>query len=393
MKKIKILFWILIALVSFSSCTEDEKTTINSAALDGTLTFKLNEPSYSNYVYVLENANASSDMDSLTCQQPDYGFTAAVTYTTQVSMTSNFATYKSLTSTVSGEKVHVNTKEMNKALIAMNGGAFTNPLPTLKVYVRLKAFISDATTNTLDNDTTVKAAYSNVISINVRPYIEPLYPYYEVTVRPWYIVGLDGIWNNSTAGLGSSLIPLSVVSGNMYDATSGDGTFEYTGYFDSSKGFKLIRDVGAWNPQWGETSGEYTYNTGDNIFVPSSGYYTLTLNSIDNTLTIVAATAPATTYSSMGLIGEFNGWGGDVSLTANSSAANHIWYTTYTFDSDYTTDGGCKFRANGGWTVNWGAAQFPVGVGSQDGKNIPFKKGTYSVILNDVDGCFYFIAH
>jgi hypothetical protein len=50
-----------------------------------------------------------------------------------------------------------------------------------------------------------------------------------------------------------------------------------------------------------------------------------------------------------------------------------------------------KFRANGAWTNNWGDGNFPVGLGTNNGTNIPFLKGTYVAILNDIDGNFYFI--
>jgi len=392
MKKFNIYLWMFVTLLGFMSCDETKDPVINSAALDGSLTFKLNQPVYSDWVYVLDADNATLDMDSLTCVQPDYGFTAAVTYTTQVSLDETFAdgTYKTLATTVNGEKVGVNVKEMNKALIALHGGSFTNPVPTLTVYIRLMAVISDATNNPIDNDTIVKPLYSNAIHIKIQPYVEPLSPYYDVTIRPWYIVGLGGSWDNSMAGLGSSLIPLGVIDGNNYDA-NGDGTFVYTGYFDASTNFKLVRDIGTWSPQWGMTGSDYTYNTGENISVPTSGYYKLTLNSIDNKLTIEATDAPTASYTTIGLIGEFNDWGSDLAMTPNTNTASHIWYVNYTFSSDAASDGGCKFRANESWDVNWGAAKFPVGIGTAGGSNIVYKKGTYTIIFNDIDGCFYFI--
>lgn len=393
MKNIRIYFWMALVAVSLFSCEEVIDPVINTKALDGTLTFQLNQPQFSNWTYELKHENAALNMDSLTCVQPEYGFTAAVTYATQVSLSSTFAagTYKELATTINGEKVAVNTKEVNKALIALNGGSFTEPLPSLTVYVRLKAIISDAVNNPVDNDTIVKPLFSNVITLKVKPYIEPLAPYYEVTLRPWYIIGLGNVWDNNTAGLGSSLIPLGVVAGNAYDAASGDGTFTYTGYFDAASGFKLIRDIGTWSPQWGMTDGTPTYGTGGNITVPTSGYYTLTLNSIDNKLTITAATAPTKDYTLIGLIGEFNGWASDLALTPNTNTQSHIWYVKHEFTANAASDGGCKFRANGGWDTNWGFGKFPAGVGVNNGANIPYKKGIYTIIFNDIDGSYYFI--
>jgi hypothetical protein len=382
MKTIKILFWVLLTVVGFTACEDQRNPIINEAALDGSLTFKLNDSQYSNLTYVLEDANGTKEMDALTCVQPDYGFTAAVAYTVQVSFSQNMADSIELPTTVNGEKVGMITKEMNKVIIQLYGGKLPDPIVEKDVYVRLKALISGAS-----DSPEIVPLYSNVIKLKVQPYVFPLLPYTEVTTKPYYIVGLgDGAWNNSSAGLGVSLIPLSVTSGKKYDL-GGNGEFTYTGYFKASRGFKLIRDLGSWGEQWGMTGGAYVHNGGDNITVPADGYYTITLNSIDNVLTITPATVTPATYTKMGLIGAFNDWATDVDLTATESSDNHIWYTTYTFSAASE----CKFRANGNWDVNWGDATFPVGIGTAGGTNIPAKAGTYVVIFNDIDGCFNFI--
>ena len=400
MKKYNILFIVLLCIIGFTSCEDKIATVINSQALDGSLSFKLNQPRYANYV--LEVTNSTKDLDSLTCVQPAYGFTAAVTYSTQVCSDANFAagTFQTLSTTVNGEKVGVNTKEMNKALIAFNGGAFSEPLSFKTVYVRLKAYISDASYSTTKDSLIVKPLYSNVISLKIKPYIEPLDYYYNVTLRPWYIVGLGGKWDNTVAGLGSSLIPLGVVDGKSYDPGTGDGTFTASVYIKSSDSFKLIRDVSAWSPSWAMTGGALKYNGSDNITVAADGWYTLTLNSIDNKLTIVATTAPKSSYTSIGLVGAFNNWpatGGDVVLTANTNAGGHTWYATYTF----TADSQCKLRANGTWDVNWGTpgtvdgnaiySNAGIGVIGGGGKNMLETAGSYTILFNDIDGCYFFI--
>lgn len=400
MKRYNILFIVLLGIIGFTSCEDKVETVINSKAIDGSLSFKLNQPQYANYV--LEVANSTKDLDSLTCVQPAYGFTAAVTYSTQVCSDANFAagTFQTLPTTVNGEKVGVNTKELNKALIAFNGGVFSEPLPFKTVYIRLKAYISDASYSTTKDSLIVKPLYSNAISLKIKPYIEPLDYYYNVTLRPWYIVGLGGKWDNSVAGLGSSLIPLGVVDGKSYDPGTGDGTFATTVYIKSSDSFKLIRDVTAWSPSWAMTGGVLKYNGADNITVSTNGWYKITLNSIDNKLSIAATTAPTSSYTSIGLVGAFNNWpatGGDVVLTANANAGGHVWYTVYTF----TADSQCKLRANGTWTVNWGIpgtvdgnkiySNAGIGVIGGGGKNMLETAGTYTIIFNDIDGGYYFI--
>lgn len=224
--------------------------------------------------------------------------------------------------------------------------------------------------------------------------------YFETTVKPWYIVGLGGKWNNSVDGLGSDLIPLSVVTGYMYNE-AGDGEFVYTGWISGSTNFKLIHTPGDWNTQWGNKGGEGinspVMNDGgsSNLKVPADGYYKISLNSINNTLTIVATSAPSNTFTQLGLIGGFNGWSGDDLMTSNSNSNGHFWYKTITF----TTDGNFLFRANADWNKKIGA---PSSAGNGDpvyqkvglgllggGADILQKTGTFVIMMNDIDGCYY----
>jgi hypothetical protein len=52
--------------------------------------------------------------------------------------------------------------------------------------------------------------------------------------------------------------------------------------------------------------------------------------------------------------------------------------------------GEAKFRQDDAWAINWGAADFPAGVGVQDGPNIPVAAGTYMVIFNRTTGMYSF---
>ena len=78
-------------------------------------------------------------------------------------------------------------------------------------------------------------------------------------------------------------------------------------------------------------------------------------------------------FDQIGVIGDFNGWGADVVMQFNP--ANQKFYA----DVEFPADGGFKFRADGGWDVNWGS----TGSGVLDsGDNIPVKAGNYRVYLN-----------
>ena len=61
-------------------------------------------------------------------------------------------------------------------------------------------------------------------------------------------------------------------------------------------------------------------------------------------------------------------------------------------DATYSENTELKFAADSGWAVNWGSTIFPVGVGVQNGANIPVEAGTYTVVFNDLLGKYYFIT-
>ena len=105
----------------------------------------------------------------------------------------------------------------------------------------------------------------------------------------------------------------------------------------------------------------------------------------DNTYSWEAVT-PSAEYTSVSLIGDFNGWGGDIDLQQIKKAP-HNWYARVTIESA----GGLKFRANHDWTVNWGSADKETPIGETyyfqpGGENINVPAGTYDFYLNDITG-------
>jgi hypothetical protein len=53
-------------------------------------------------------------------------------------------------------------------------------------------------------------------------------------------------------------------------------------------------------------------------------------------------------------------------------------------------EGEVKFRANGGWDVNWGGQSFPYGQGVSGGDNIVVTEGTYFIKFNSITGHYVF---
>jgi hypothetical protein len=77
-------------------------------------------------------------------------------------------------------------------------------------------------------------------------------------------------------------------------------------------------------------------------------------------------------------------WDVDFFLTQDPNDEN-LWYY-----NSIDLNGDVKFRADSNWTVNWGAVDFPNGIGTQDGPNIPAAAGTYGIVFNSATGEYSF---
>lgn len=387
MKNIKVLALALTGLLAFSACDDDNDS---NPILQQPDTFQLNTPALAGNVYDLEKTSSIK----LTCQQPDYGYTAAVTYFAQISLTGTWneatspeaddATYLELDGSYTTCEFLADATQINRNIMKLSGIVAEEEIPAepMTLFVRLRAALASG------ND-----CFSNVIELKVAPYFVPL-----VAADPemWYLIGGcigDGSWGGA---VGTSVIPMSIVDGYKYNETTGQGELTFTGYFLASQGFKLVKTPGAWDFQWGSSDGNNIASpvmndggSGD-FKVPSDGYYTVTLNTKDNVLKIEAADSK-TAYDHLFISGDFNGWGTDTQMTPVNTVegmVNHIWK----FELDATGgDTTAKFLYDG-WSPNWGAAEFPFGIGTNGGANIPVAAGKYIVIFNDIDGYYHFFA-
>ena len=411
MKSINKILILLLAVFAFASCeTEHLGPTLNPEAEAGTLTFVLNEPMYANLTYVLLEENSSGIMEILTTSQPDFGFTAAVTYFVQISLSEDMSDYVTLGTSVQGETIPINVRDMNIGIFELFGGNLPDPVVDVDIFVRLRAVISEATLSPFEPTPTVKPLFSNVIRLNILPFEPNLEPFYEVPggVFPWFIIGYNG-WTNSAAGLlNGHLIPMGVIAGDHYNL-DGQGTFVFTGYFEAGREFKFIGQVGSWALEVSNSGGvgidNPVFGGGSNFAVPTSGYYTITLNSIREELTIEwndeLNDTPPTVFANMGVVGTINNWGNpvdgvttpDTPMIPLFQANNHMWRAVVTV----TADDQIKFRANSSWDNNWGSNirqsgfTVPIGLAPHDGQNMILRAGTYILFFNDLDETYMVI--
>jgi len=149
-----------------------------------------------------------------------------------------------------------------------------------------------------------------------------------------------------------------------------------------------FRENADWAVNWGSAdfpSGVGVLN-GDNIPVPV-GSYVVTFNCTTGEYNFEA------TCGIVSMIGEFNGWAADLAMMRHADDPN-MWSVAkgFTAAEDPNNDGivEMKFRENADWTVNWGAADFPTGVGVQNGDNIPVPIGNYYITFNCSTGEYNF---
>ncbi len=165
---------------------------------------------------------------------------------------------------------------------------------------------------------------------------------------------------------------------NMND-DDGDGIFEVT--LDFVDGEAKFRANDSWTVNWG--AGDFpagiAVQNGPNIPVPA-GRFKVTFNPGTGEY-LFTADAGITT---VGIIGSATpgGWDTDFNMRDNG---NGNWSAVIGLVA-----GEVKFRANDDWTINWGAADFPSGTGTQNGPNISVTPGIYFVTFNSNTGAYSF---
>jgi len=196
----------------------------------------------------------------------------------------------------------------------------------------------------------------------------------------YFMVGALPGWNAE----GAAKALLYPVSASVMTYTS-----KFTGAWDLKVWNK--NDIGNWDNCYGcvvdgcnDATGALVSSGAQAISAPSAEFYTFTfdIGTMTYSWTKLDNQAP-TEYEAIGIIGDFNSWGGDIDM---QQVTPHNWYATAA-----VTDGGLKFRANHDWGTNWGAdltvddGTFYAN-GQPNGSNIQVPAGTYAFYLNDITG-------
>lgn len=250
MKKVYIIALLLIGMLCFSACEKQDK----EPTLQEPTEFVLNIPAYVNTTYNLE----ASESIELTCSQPNYGFTAATTYSVETSVSGEWGEGKSIVlgSTYTTAKMNVDAAELAAALTTLlNKEESEFPLIT-KVYIRLIAALS--------NSGLGKIVSNEIILPNVRVH----YALPPVNVpEKMYMIGDCNGWD---WGAAYEMVPVH----------SHPGIFWRLAYVASDTGFKFNSNK-AWDggeKGFGQVTitdnaSADTKDAGGNIGITNGGWY------------------------------------------------------------------------------------------------------------------------
>lgn len=415
MKNKYIIGAMLVGIISlFASCSDDNDS--NPTLIQPT-EFKLNTPEYVNSTIDLEHSTGLG----LTWSQPKYTADNApinVTYEVQVSPTNSFtvstdeaaadesgekvADYAALSHTTLECKTSASAEEIDKALVKILKWTEGNIPAEQDAHVRVNAFILEGTNR-------LNPIASNSVQLKVRPYYVELK---DATPIMWYLVGnmFGGKWAGDKI-TGTDNLPMFLKPNFSYDKKTGTGEIEYTNYFltgaynDKAEcadaGFKILPASFSWDYSMNADGGKAgtivyrgdTGSDGGHIVAPEAGYYTITINTANNTATMVKYEDEVNkTYGTIQIAGSFNEWADTPMLPYNTEGVeNHAWYYVMEVPAGETAQ--FKFKIAGSWDTSWGYGKADgdinmFGKCEAGGKNLGLAEGKYVISFNDITGAF-----
>lgn len=414
MKNKYIIGALLVGIISlFASCSDDNDS---NPTLIQPKEFVLNTPAYANATIDLEKSTGLE----LTWSQPKYTADNApinATYEVQVSPTNSFTVstdeaaadesgekvpdYAVLSNTTQKCNISASAEEMDKALVKILKWTEGNVPAEQEMYVRVNAYILEGTSR-------LNPVASNSVKLNVKPYYIELK---DAVPTMWYLVGnmFGGKWAGDK-NIGVDALPMFLKPNFSYDKKTGAGEIEYTNYFLTDEfdekaesavaGFKILPSSFDWNYSMdggGKLKDNIAYrgstnSDGGHILAGADGYYTITLNTANNTATMVKYEGNVTNYGTIQIAGSFNEWADTPMLPYNTEGVeNHAWY--YVMEVPAGDPIQFKFKIAGSWDTSWGygaedGAINMYGKCESGGKNIGLAEGKYVISFNDITGAF-----
>lgn len=410
---------LLLGIISlFASCSDDNDS--NPTLIQPT-EFTLNTPEYINSTIDLEKSTGLE----LTWSQPKYTADNApinATYEVQVSPTNNFTVstdeaaadesgekvpdYAVLSNTTQKCDISASAEEMDKALVKILKWTEENVPAEQEMYVRVNAYI-------LEDTKRLNPIASNSVMLKVKPYYIELK---DATPTMWYLVGnmFGAKWANDK-NIGVDALPMFLKPNFSYDKKTGAGEIEYTNYFLTGDynekaecdgaGFKILPSDFNWDysmnailnneisAKKGTIENRNGGADGGHIVAAEAGYYTITINTANNTAKMEKYEGNVTNYGTIQIATSLDDFASDTPMLPYNTEGveNHAWYYVMEVPAGQTVS--FKFKIAGSWDTNWGygAADGAINMyGKCDagGKNIGLAEGKYVISFNDITGSF-----
>lgn len=410
---------LLFGIISlFASCSDDNDS---NPTLIQPKEFTLNTPEYINSTIDLEKSTGLE----LTWSQPKYTADNApinATYEVQVSPTNTFTVstdeaaadesgekvpdYAALSNTTEKCNVSASAEEIDKALVKILKWTEGNVPATQEVYVRVNAFVQEGTSR-------LNPVASNSVKLNVKPYYIELK---DAVPTMWYLVGnMFGAKWAGTKSIGVDALPMFLKPNFSYDKKTGAGEIEYTNYFltgdynDKAEcdgaGFKILPSDFNWDysmnailnneisAKKGTIENRNGGGDGGHIVASEAGYYTITINTADNTAKMEKYEGNVTNYGTIQIATSLDDFASDTPMLPYNTEGveNHAWYYVMEVPAGQTVS--FKFKIAGSWDTNWGygAADGAInmyGKCEANGHNIGLVEGKYCISFNDITGSF-----
>ena len=410
---------LLFGIISlFASCSDDNDS---NPTLIQPKEFTLNTPEYINSTIDLEKSTGLE----LTWSQPKYTADYApinATYEVQVSPTNTFTVstdeaaadesgekvpdYAALSNTTLKCSTSASAEEIDKALVKILKWTEGNVPATQEVYVRVNAFVQEGTSR-------LNPVASNSVKLNVKPYYIELK---DAVPTMWYLVGnMFGAKWAGTKSIGVDALPMFLKPNFSYDKKTGAGEIEYTNYFltgdynDKAEcdgaGFKILPSDFNWDysmnailnneisAKKGTIENRNGGGDGGHIVASEAGYYTITINTADNTAKMEKYEGNVTNYGTIQIATSLDDFASDTPMLPYNTEGveNHAWY--YVMDVPAGQTVSFKFKIAGSWDTNWGygAADGAInmyGKCEANGHNIGLAEGKYCISFNDITGSF-----
>mgnify|MGYP005612386375 FL=1 len=415
MKNKYIIGALLVGIISlFASCSDDNDS---NPTLIQPKEFVLNTPAYANATIDLEKSTGLE----LTWSQPKYTADNApinATYEVQVSPTNSFTVstdeaaadesgekvpdYAVLSNTTQKCNISASAEEMDKALVKILKWTEENVPAEQEMYVRVNAYILEGTSR-------LNPVASNSVKLNVKPYYIELK---DAVPTMWYLVGnmFGAKWANDK-NIGVDALPMFLKPNFSYDKKTGAGEIEYTNFFLTDEfdekaesavaGFKILPSSFDWDYSMdggGKLKDNIAYrgstnSDGGHILAGADGYYTITLNTANNTAKMEKYEGNVTNYGTIQIATSLDDFASDTPMLPYNTEGveNHAWYYVMEVPAGQTVS--FKFKIAGSWDTNWGygAADGAInmyGKCEANGHNIGLAEGKYVISFNDITGAF-----